>query len=62
MFALLHIIKDIGLWRHGDSPKAIGLSLEIQIVSSLGCSRIGVCKELYVAWAAVELEYVRNYM
>jgi hypothetical protein len=60
MFARVHIIKDIGLWRHGDSPEASGLSLDIQIVSSMGCSRTGNYDELYLARAALELQYVAN--
>ena len=59
MFVLVHIIKDIGLWRHGDSPEAIGLSLEVQIMSSTGCSSIGICEELYLARAALELNVWR---
>ena len=62
MFARVCIIKDIGLWRHWDSLEASGLSLDIQIMSSKGCSRAGICDELYLARAALELEYVTNYI
>ena len=62
MSARVQITKDIGLWRHVDSPEDSGLSLEIRIVSSIGCSRTGMCDELYVTRTALELEFVTNFM